>query len=43
MVSIGKDVDVRVQGYDRYNRTLGEVMLPDGRDLNRELVSAGFA
>ncbi len=28
---------------DRYGRTIGEVSLPDGRVLNRELVKAGFA
>ena len=28
---------------DRYGRTVGEVLLPDGRSLNRELVRAEFA
>ncbi len=28
---------------DRYGRTIGEVILPDGRIVNRELVRAGFA
>ena len=28
---------------DRYGRTVGEVLLPDGRSLNRELVRAGLA
>jgi endonuclease YncB( thermonuclease family) len=32
-----------VSGHDRYLRTLGEVILPDGRSLNQELVRAGFA
>ncbi len=28
---------------DRYGRTVAEVLLPDGRSLNREQVKAGFA
>ncbi len=39
----GKDVTIHVVGFDRYRRTIGEVMLGDGRNLNRELVKAGFA
>ncbi len=36
---------VTVQGVDRdrYGRTVAEVLLPDGRVLNQELVKAGFA
>lgn len=36
-------VTVKDHGKDRYGRTLGEVVLPDGRSLNQELVRAGFA
>ncbi len=32
-----------VFGLDRYGRTIADVILPDGRVLNRELVRAGFA
>lgn len=39
----GKVVTVQDRGRDRYGRTLGEVRLPDGRDLNHELVNAGMA
>ncbi len=39
----GKTVTVRDLGQDRYGRTVGEVLLPDGRVLNHELVRAGFA
>ena len=39
----GKTVTVRDLGQDRYGRTVGEVMLPDGRSLNHELVKAGYA
>ena len=39
----GKTVTVQVVDRDRYGRTVGVVLLPDGRSLNHELVRAGFA
>ena len=42
-LAFGKTVTVRPFGSDRYGRTLGEVVLPDGRVLNHELVAAGMA
>lgn len=39
----GKVVKVEVSDVDRYGRSVGEVFLPDGRSLNRELIKAGFA
>lgn len=42
-LAFGKAVTVRPHGKDRYGRLLGEVVLPDGRVLNRELVAAGMA
>jgi len=39
----GKDVTVEVRTTDRYGRLVGEVLLSDGRSLNRELVKAGLA
>ena len=33
----------RPRGQDRYQRTIADVMLPDGRILNYEIVKAGFA
>jgi endonuclease YncB( thermonuclease family) len=39
----GKTVTVQEHGMDKYGRTLGDVLLPDGRNLNRELVAAGLA
>src|SRR3989454_1517607 len=39
----GKTVTVRVTDRDRYGRTVADVILPDGRVLNRELVAAGLA
>jgi len=38
-----KQVKVIEKGQDRYGRTLGEVILEDGRSLNHELVRAGMA
>ena len=39
----GKTVTLIDHGQDRYDRIIGDVILPDGRVLNRELVKAGFA
>jgi micrococcal nuclease len=42
-LAFGKDVTVKTFGHDKYGRTLGDVILPDGRTLNHELVRAGLA
>jgi micrococcal nuclease len=42
-LAFGEEVTVRGTGKDRYERTLAEVILPDGRNLNHELVKAGYA
>lgn len=42
-LAFGQTVILRDKGRDRNGRLLAEVMLPDGRSLNRELVRAGFA
>ncbi len=39
----GTTVTVQVMDRDRYGRTVGVVLLPDGRSLNHELVRAGLA
>jgi endonuclease YncB( thermonuclease family) len=39
----GKGVTVKETGRDRYGRTLGDVVLPDGRNLNHEILKAGYA
>lgn len=39
----GRVVTVRTSGTDRYGRTLGDAVLPDGRHLSSEMVRAGFA
>jgi len=38
-----KIVTVIVKDHDRYGRTIGEVILPNGKSLNNELVRAGYA
>ena len=42
-LAFGKEVKVEVKDQDRYGRTVADVILPDGRNLNREIVKAGFA
>lgn len=38
-----KVVTVNVSDTDKYGRSIGDVTLPDGRNLNREIVKAGYA
>jgi endonuclease YncB( thermonuclease family) len=38
-----KEVKVETKGQDRYQRTIADVILPDGRILNYEIVKAGLA
>jgi len=38
-----KVVTVEVKDIDKYGRTVGVVILPDGRNLNRDIVKAGYA
>ena len=42
-LAFGQTVIVRVRDVDRYKRTVAEIILPDGRNLNQELVRAGLA
>ena len=41
-LAFGKDVMVQTHGHDKYKRTLGDVILPDGMNLNQELVKQGW-
>jgi hypothetical protein len=34
----GKEVTLQTHGFDKYGRTLADVLLPDGMNLNQELV-----
>lgn len=42
-LAFGKTVTLRVHDVDRYGRQVAEIILPDGRNLNHELVKAGYA
>jgi endonuclease YncB( thermonuclease family) len=35
------NVTTHTHGHDKYTRTIGDVILPDGMNLNQELVKQG--
>ncbi|MEO8339790.1 MAG: thermonuclease family protein [Nitrospirota bacterium] len=39
---LDKEVTLQTHGHDKYKRTLGDVILPDGIDLNHELIKQGW-
>lgn len=41
-LTFGKEVTLQTHGYDKYKRTLADVVLPDGMNLNQELVKQGW-
>jgi endonuclease YncB( thermonuclease family) len=41
-LAFGEDVTVQTHGKDKYTRTLGNVILPNGTNLNQELVKQGW-
>ena len=42
-LAFGKQVTIRARDTDRYGRTVAEVILPDGRSLNHEMVRQRMA
>ena len=42
-LAANKIVSVNITDTDRYGRSIGDITLPDGRNLNREVVMAGYA
>jgi endonuclease YncB( thermonuclease family) len=42
-LAFGKQVTIRPVDTDRYGRTVADVILPDGRSMNREMVGQGLA
>ena len=38
----GKEVTIQTHGHDKYKRTLGDVILPDGTSVNHTLVKDGW-
>ena len=41
-LAFGKEVTLQTHGHDKYGRTLAKVLLPDGANLNHELVKQGW-
>jgi micrococcal nuclease len=41
-LAFGKDVTIQAHGHDKYKRTLGNVILPDGMNLNQALGKQGW-
>jgi endonuclease YncB( thermonuclease family) len=41
-LAFGKEVTLQTHGHDKYKRTIGDVILPDGMNLNQELVKQGW-
>jgi micrococcal nuclease len=42
-LAYGHEVTVHAVDRDRYGRTVADIVLPDGRSLNHEIVRAGYA
>ena len=41
-LTFGKEVIIQTHGHDKYKRTLGDVIQPDGTNVNQELVKDGW-
>jgi endonuclease YncB( thermonuclease family) len=41
-LAFGKDITLQTHGHDKYKRILGDVVLPDGMNLNQELVKGDW-
>lgn len=41
-LAFGKEATIQTHGHDKYRRTIGDVILPDGMNLNQELVKQGW-
>jgi endonuclease YncB( thermonuclease family) len=41
-LAFGKEVTLQTHGLDKYGRTLGDVILPDGTNVNHTLVKEGW-
>ena len=41
-MAFGKEVTLQTFGKDKYGRTLADVLLPDGTNVNHELVKDGW-
>ena len=41
-LAFGKEVTLQTHGYDKYKRTLADVLLSDGTNVNHKLVQEGW-
>ena len=41
-IAFGKEVTLQTHGLDKYGRTLADVFLPDGTNVNHEVVKDGW-
>ena len=41
-LAFGRDVTIETHGKDKYGRTIGDVLLPDGTNVNHTLVKEGW-
>ena len=41
-LAFGKEVTAQTHGHDKYKRTIGDVILPDGTNVNHTLVKEGW-
>jgi micrococcal nuclease len=41
-LAFGKEVTFQIHGKDKYGRTIGDVILPDGTNVNHSLVKEGW-
>ncbi len=41
-LAFGKEVTIQTHGHDKYKRTIGDVFLPDGTNVNHTLVKDGW-
>ncbi len=41
-LAFGREVIIQMHGHDKYKRIIGDVILPDGMNLNQELVRQGW-
>ena len=41
-LACGQAVTLQTHGHDQYGRTMGDVIHPDGMNLNQELVKQGW-
>jgi endonuclease YncB( thermonuclease family) len=41
-LAFGKEVTLQTHGLDKYGRTIADVLLPDGNNVNHSLVKGGW-